>query len=308
MKVRASGLRFPEGPVAMADGSVIFVEMAGGTLSRAWGDGKKEVVADLGGGPNGAAIGPDGRIYVANNGGHDWIQREHPPLATGQLPPDYVSGRIEAVDIATGKSELLYDRCGEHLLRGPNDILFDRNGDIWFTDFGRHQPRHMDRGGVYWAKADGSEIREVIYMLHMPNGLAISDDGTTLYVTETLTSRLWSWEITGPGEVRKLESTPHGGHFIWGASTFQRFDGMAISKSGKFLVGTLNNGGITEITPDGMGARHHFIPDLDVTNICFGGEDMKTVYLTLSHRGEVVEMGWHEAGLVLPFQDGRWPD
>lgn len=302
MNVIASDLRFPEGPVAMPDGSIIFVEMAGGTLARAWGDGRTEIVADLGGGPNGAALGPDGRIYVANNGGHDWIQQKHPPLATGKLPPDYVSGRIEVVDPATGKAELLYDRCGEHMLRGPNDIIFDRNGDIWFTDFGRAEPRRMDRGGVYWAKADGSEIREVIYSLHMPNGLAISADGSTLYVTETLTSRLWSWEIEGPGAVRKLDTTPHGGHFLWGASTFQRFDGMAIAASGNLVIGTLNNGGLTEIAANGLGARHHFIADQDVTNICFGGPGLKTAYLTLSHSGQLVSMPWHEAGLALPFQ------
>lgn len=305
MKVLATDLEFPEGPVAMADGSVIFVEMAGGTLRRAWGDGRCEVIANLGGGPNGAAIGPDGRIYVANNGGHDWIQKKHPPLATGNLPPEYASGWIEAVDLSTGKSEIVYDRCGENMLRGPNDILFDHNGDMWFTDFGRHEPRRGDRGGVYWAKADGSEIREVIYMLHMPNGLAISADGKTLYVTETLTSRLWSWEITGPGEVRKLSSTPHGGHFLWGASTFQRFDGMAIATSGNLLVGTLNNGGLTEITSDGMGSKHHFIAEMDVTNVCFGGVDMNTIFLTLSHSGQLIEMDWHESGLVLPFQDGK---
>ena len=301
MKTIAIDLRFPEGPVAMADGSVIFVEMAGGTLCRAWGEGRTEVIADLGGGPNGAARGPDGRIYVANNGGHDWIQRSGPPLATGQIPDDYRSGRIEAVNLSTGEVEVLYERCGEHMLRGPNDILFDGNGDIWFTDFGRAEPRRMDRGGVYWAKADGSEIREVIYALHMPNGLAISADGKTLYVTETLTSRLWSWEILGPGEVRMLDSTPHGGHFLWGASVYQRFDGMAVTESGNLLIGTLNNGGLTEVTPNGLYARHHFVADQDVTNVCFAGERMNNLFLTLSHSGVIVEMNWHEAGIRLPF-------
>jgi len=68
LKVIAEGLRFPEGPIAMADGSVLLVEIARGTLSRVR-DGRVEVVADLGGGPNGAAIGPDGACYVCNNGG-----------------------------------------------------------------------------------------------------------------------------------------------------------------------------------------------------------------------------------------------
>src|ERR1700733_7852453 len=68
-EVVAEGLKFPEGPVAMPDGSVIFVELLAGKLNRAWGNGKIEVIADLGGSPAGAAIGPDGAIYIANVGG-----------------------------------------------------------------------------------------------------------------------------------------------------------------------------------------------------------------------------------------------
>ena len=74
MRIRelATGLQFPEGPIAMDDGSVLLVEIARGTLTRVRADGLVQVVADLGGGPNGAAIGPDGAVYVCNNGGFQW--------------------------------------------------------------------------------------------------------------------------------------------------------------------------------------------------------------------------------------------
>ena len=62
------GLDFPEGPIAMADGTVILVEIRRQTLSRVHPDGRIDVIAQLGGGPNGAAVGPDGMIYVCNNG------------------------------------------------------------------------------------------------------------------------------------------------------------------------------------------------------------------------------------------------
>ncbi|MFN5605046.1 MAG: SMP-30/gluconolactonase/LRE family protein, partial [Actinomycetes bacterium] len=65
----AAGLKFPEGPIAMADGSVVLVEMFGPRITRVRPDGSKETVAEIVGGPNGAAIGPDGALYLCNNGG-----------------------------------------------------------------------------------------------------------------------------------------------------------------------------------------------------------------------------------------------
>ena len=72
MREVTSGLQFPEGPVWMEDGSVLVVEIRRGTLTRVAPDGTKTVVAETGGGPNGAAIGPDGKVYVCNNGGFIW--------------------------------------------------------------------------------------------------------------------------------------------------------------------------------------------------------------------------------------------
>jgi len=80
----ASGLRFPEGPIAMDDGSIILVEIERGTLSRVSPDGEISVIADLGGGPNGAAIGPDGAVYVCNNGGFAWHDTHFSFLEAGE--------------------------------------------------------------------------------------------------------------------------------------------------------------------------------------------------------------------------------
>ena len=64
IRVLATDLEFPEGPVAMPDGSVVLVEIRGRRLTRVWPDGRKEIVAQIPGGPNGAALGPDARIEV----------------------------------------------------------------------------------------------------------------------------------------------------------------------------------------------------------------------------------------------------
>jgi hypothetical protein len=72
----AAGLRFPEGPVAMRDGSVILVEIEGRRLTRIEPEGKRSTIATFGGSPNGAAIGPDGKCYVCNSGGFSWQEDE----------------------------------------------------------------------------------------------------------------------------------------------------------------------------------------------------------------------------------------
>src|SRR5689334_11312402 len=123
----ASGLRFPEGPVAMPDGSIILVEIERRTLSRVTPDGKVHVIANLGGGPNGAALGPGGKIYVTNNGGLKFVER--PGKLFPVLQADhYTGGSIQTVDPESGRFETLYDRCDGRRLCGPNDPVFDGAG------------------------------------------------------------------------------------------------------------------------------------------------------------------------------------
>src|SRR5262249_14285656 len=111
MREITSGLQFPEGPVAMDDGSVLVVEVTRGTLTGVRPNGAKEVVAETGGGPNGAAIGPDGMVYICNNGGFRFAADGTP---TEGLPEGYTGGYIQRVDLASGKVEVLYTECNGH--------------------------------------------------------------------------------------------------------------------------------------------------------------------------------------------------
>src|ERR1051325_5374717 len=162
LQILAEGLQFPEGPIAMRDGSVVLVEIRRRTLTRILPSGRTEVIAELGGGPNGAAIGPDGAVYVCNNGGFEWRHWDSLLVPAGTAK-DYQTGRIERVDLATGKFERVYDSVNGNRLCGPNDIVFDRQGNMWFTDLGKHFARQRDISGLYYARPDGSSITEVSY-------------------------------------------------------------------------------------------------------------------------------------------------
>jgi gluconolactonase len=301
MEIRtvADGLQFPEGPVALADGSVLLVEIAAGALTRVMPDGTKAVVARPGGGPNGAALGPDGGCYITNNGGFEW-HREGSHIRPLTQARDYAGGRIERVDLHTGAVEILYRGCGDMPLKGPNDLVFDAFGGFYFTDLGKRRARDMDIGAVYYAKADGSFITEVAHPMVTPNGIGLSPDGNTLYVAETEAARLWAFTIEAPGIVRKEKwPSPHGGRIVAGVGGYQRFDSLAVQEDGRICVATLVNGGITIISPDGRHIEHHPMPDPMTTNICFGGSDGKTAYITLSWTGRLVAVDWPAAGLRL---------
>lgn len=298
-KILATGLRFPEGPVAMADGSIALVEIARRRVSRVGADGTVTAIATPGGGPNGLAIGPGGAFYCCNNGGFGWID-DGKILRTGYQPEDYSGGRIERIDPASGAVSLLYDSCDGHKLRGPNDLIFDAQGGFYFTDLGKNRPRERDHGGVYYARADGSRIVEVAHPVLTPNGIGLSPDGRTLYVAETETSRLWAFDIEEPGKVAKQPwPSPHGGRLVVGLPGYQRFDSLAVTKAGNICVATLVSGAITTVSPGGDVLSQVKLPDPMTTNLCFGGPDLRTAYVTLSGTGRLAVLDWPEPGLKL---------
>ena len=306
MRIMAEGLRFPEGPIAMDDGSVVLVEIARGTLSRVSPDGEVSVVADLGGGPNGAAIGPDGAIYVCNNGGFAWRTVEG-MLLPGVQPDDYQGGSIQRVDLATGDATTLYTECDGWPLSGPNDLVFDRSGGFYFTDLGKGRERDFDRGAIYYAQPDGSAVSVVARPLITPNGVGLSPDEDRLYYAETMTGRVRFWDLAGPGQI-----AGHGQQFASSAGLPSqllgvvpgdgRVDSLAVDSEGNVCVATLGTGAVTAFAPDGSIRAILPVPgDPMVTNVCFGGPDRRTAFITASAFGTLQTHEWHCPGLPLNF-------
>ena len=249
------------------------------------------------------AIGPDDRAYLCNNGGLDWIEEAGVLRPTSVLSAEaYSGGRIERIDLRSGAVEVLYTGSEAGPLNGPNDIVFDSYGGFWFTDLGKYRETTIDRGAVYYARADGTLIRRVIFPMITPNGIGLSPDGTLLYVAESVTCRLWAFELAGPGEINKQGwPSPNGGTLVAGLPGYQIFDSLAVEADGRICIGTLVTGGITIVSPQGSEIEFIELPDPLPTNICFGGADLDTAFITLSGTGRLLSMPWPRPGLELSY-------
>lgn len=294
----AEGLGFPEGPVWMEDGSIILVEIAKGCVTRVWGDGNQEVIVETGGGPNGAAIGPDGALWVCNNGGFKYHERDG-LLIPGNCPDDYSGGRIERIDLGTGKVERVLDTVEGFPLKGPNDLVFDKDGNLYFTDHGKTYSRQRDFGGLFFLANGASEAVELDHHHTSPNGVGLSPDEKTVYMADTMTARLWAFDLSAPGEI-SAAGPFNKGRVVATMPNLQYFDSLAVAASGNICVATILNGGITTITPDGAHS-HIAFPDPFVTNICFGDAGLNEAWVTLSGTGKLAKCRWPEPGLQLNY-------
>jgi gluconolactonase len=327
LQIVATGLHFAEGPVLLPNGDILVCETHGPGLERITPGGVKSTFAAFGGGANGAATGPDGAIYVCNNGGGRVVFEQGPDGELVGRPPRpgenvRKPGRIQRVTDG-GEATDIYLECDGRALMSPNDIVFDRNGNFYFTDYGFYsgeiREAGLDRAGengkiyrtlgmvmrspagsVYYASPDGKMIREVIHPMAGANGVGLSPDERTLYVAESVTARLWAFDLPEPGVVgerRCLGTLPFGG-----PANIVVADSMVIDGDGNIIVGTVLNGGLTIFSPDGSSIRHVPTGDIYTTNACFGGPNMRTLYVALGEQGALGKFeGWPSRGLDLNF-------
>lgn len=301
--VLATGIGFTEGPVITEDGTVYVVDIDGGRVLRIAG-GEVSVVATPGGGPNGMALETPTSAIVANNGGFLWtevngvrIPIDH-PTHTNE-PPDFIGGWMERVDLGSGEVTVLHRECDGRPLRGPNDLVIDEVGGVWFTDHGKGRRSSVDRGGLYYIPPDGSAVLEKAFPLLGPNGVGLSPNGRRVYVSETHTGRLWAWDLDGPGEIRTATGNlaiRHGGICI--VATPYSFDSLGVEADGRIAIGALSDG-LVVVTPDGGELDVYPIPGDITTNIAFGGSDLRRAVVTLSRSGGVIETTWPRPGLAL---------
>ncbi|GAC1395161.1 MAG: SMP-30/gluconolactonase/LRE family protein [Mycobacterium sp.] len=297
-RVLADGLAFPESPIACSDGSVLVSEMAAGRITRVQPDGSTDSFAHTGGGPNGVGLLPDGRLVVCQNGGSRFGKGPWPydfdgcavlfrPIGPSDAP---TVPQLQLVDTAgevtTLTTEFIAREGQTRPLIRPSDICVDSHGGFYVTDGGTVHGRTRSVTGLLYGTVDGP-LREVVYPLEMPNGIALSPDESKIYVAETRTRRVWEFGIDEPGSIGKargLATVPSGGPLNIGGA-----DGLCIDADGRILVATLGAGGVTVYSPEGELLGTIPADDPMTTNMTLS-RDGQTMYMTLASSGRLVSV------------------
>lgn len=285
--VYCEGLLLPEGPAFDLDGNLYVTEIRGGQVSRISPDGERTVFARTGGGPTGSAFGFDRYLYVCNNGGMKWS----PEGKSLGIADGSEGGWVERI-APDGSVEVLYTHFEDEHLEFPNDLVFDETQNFYFTDSRIGGWRNRPPGHVYWASPDGSMIQRVSTGYDLPNGIAITPDGTTLVIAESVSRKMWACDILGPGRLSEQR--------LYGELPAPSIpDGFCFDASGNLICSGVYGQGLVVFDGSGAVVDHIVIEESRPTNVAFGGDDFDTLYVTDGEAGRVLALPWREPGLRL---------
>jgi gluconolactonase len=185
------------------------------------------------------------------------------------------NNQLWSVDVATKKVDVLVKDYQGKLLNGPNDVWASPDGGIYFTDplYPREywkRDKSDQQGGrhVYRLSPDGKTLARVIDDLKQPNGIVGTPNGKTLYVADIGANKTYAYDITADGNVSNKRQFCEMGS-----------DGMTLDAEGNvYLTGK----GVTVFDRGGRKVDHVAVPDEWTANVCFGGKDRRTLFITAS--------------------------
>ncbi len=257
-----------EGPSFDRSGNLYFVDNAYGRIFRADPQGRVEVVVEYDGEPNGLRIHKDGRVFVA----------------------DYKHGIVQ-LDPERGTISPIMSRYNTGHFIGVNDLIFNKQGDLYFTDQGQTD-LNDPTGRVFCLKA-GGELRCIANNLPSPNGLVFNANEDVLFVAVTRANAIWRLPLTPSGAVSRMGVFVH---LSGGVGP----DGIAMDENGGLVVAHPGLGAVWIFSPAGEPLyRVRSCRDDHTANVAFGGPDRKTLYITESGTGSILMARVPTAGRML---------
>jgi gluconolactonase len=273
VKKIAENFAFPEGPAYNGKGAVLVSNCNGNTINKINKDGNavaftrdtKQFTFEK---SNGLAFGDDNVLYACDFGRNAILQIFN-----------------------DGRTELYADKCGDQSFKGPNDLAFDPEGNLYITDPAGSDAKNPI-GCVYRIEKGSRRVTKIASGMAFPNGIAFSADAKTLYIAESHTFRILTAVVKSDGstETPQLFCQLPENHIP---------DGIGFDQAGNLYVATVGPGLVTVIAPDGKIARTITLPGSDVTNLDFGGKDYKTLYITEAKTGALYTLEVEIGGLPL---------
>jgi len=277
--VPRTSVAFTEGPACAGDGRVYFSDIANNRIMRFDPrTGRHDVFRAPSGRANGLLFDPEGRLLACE--GNEWSDQDG-------------GRRITRINVETGHCEILTERFENVRYNSPNDIAACTNGRIYFTDpcYNDRSTMEMTHESVYCIDADGTVTRALSQpAIERPNGIALSPDEMTLYVVDSCpvvdgNRKIWAFDLTEDGSARNQR-------LVWDFAPGRGGDGMTVDCEGNLYIAagisrprgphetTDVPPGIYVMTPSGSLKGRIPIPEDVLTNVTFGGDDLRTLYIT----------------------------
>lgn len=245
----AGGFKFTEGPACDAKGNVYFTDQPNDRIMKWSIEGKLSIFMKPAGRSNGLCFDSKGNLWACADD----------------------KNQLWRIDRA-GKITVVVKEYKGKLLNGPNDVWVRPDGGVYFTDpfykrrYWKRGPSQQDRQGVYYLAPGGGKLTRVAGDLRQPNGIIGTPDGKTLYVADIAAGRTFAYDIGSDGS-------------LGGKRVFCKMgsDGMTIDRRGNvYLTGR----GVTVFDKKGRKITNIAVPERWTANVCFGGKDRRTLFIT----------------------------
>lgn len=246
----ADGFTFTEGPASDAEGNVYFTDQPNDRIHKWSVDGQLSTFMEPAGRSNGMYIDREGRLWACADGPNE----------------------LWRINLATKKHEVIVKEHGGKLLNGPNDVWVRPDGGAYFTDpffkrpYWSRGPVEQDGNHVYYVAPGTKEAKRVTTDLVRPNGVVGTSDGKTLYVADPGQKKTFAYDIQPDGSITNRRVFCEAGS-----------DGMTLDEEGNLY---LTGKGVIVYDKNGTKIEQIDVPESGAANVCFGGKEMKTLFIT----------------------------